>query len=64
MGFLVNCAQRKNTGISRLCQDLGAIRKFILVPKGWSLTEEDARDLDKWVEAIHADTGNVYTRSP
>lgn len=58
MGFLVNCAQRKkNTGISRLCQDLGAIRKFILVPKGWSLTEEDARDLDKWVEAIHADTG-------
>lgn len=58
MGFLVNCAQRKkNTGISRLCQDLGAIRKFILVPKGWSLTEADARDITKWQEAIQADLG-------
>ena len=44
MAFEVRCGQRKkNTGVSQLCQDLGAIRKFILVPKGWTISEEDAR---------------------
>jgi len=58
MAFEVNCGQRKkNTGVSQLCQDLGAIRKFILVPKGWTISEEDARDYEKWQEAIQADLG-------
>lgn len=58
MAFEVRCGQRKkNTGVSQLCQDLGAIRKFILVPKGWTISEEDARDYEKWQEAIQADLG-------
>ena len=58
MAFEVKCGQRKkNTGVSQLCQDLGAIRKFILVPKGWTISEEDARDYEKWQEAIQADLG-------
>lgn len=58
MGFLVNCASRKkNTGVSKLCQDLGAIRKFILVPRGWTIPEADARDIAKWEAAIHAELG-------
>ena len=58
MAFEVKCGQRKkNTGVSQLCQDLGAIRKFILVPKGWTISEEDARDCEKWQEAIQADLG-------
>lgn len=58
MGFLVNCASRKkNTGVSKLCQDLGAIRKFILVPRGWTIPEADARDYEKWQEAIQAGIG-------
>ena len=58
MAFEVRCGQRKkNTGVSQLCQDLGAIRKFILVPKGWTISEEDARDFEKWQEAIQADLG-------
>lgn len=58
MGFLVNCASRKkNTGVSKLCQDLGAIRKFILVPRGWTIPEADARDITKWEAAIHAELG-------
>ena len=58
MAFEVKCGQRKkNTGVSQLCQDLGAIRKFILVPKGWTISEEDARDYGKWQEAIQADLG-------
>lgn len=58
MGFLVNCASRKkNTGVSRLCQDLGAIRKFILVPRGWTIPEADARVIAKWEAAIHAELG-------
>lgn len=58
MAFEVSCGQRKkNTGVSQLCQDLGAIRKFILVPKGWTISEKDARDYEKWQEAIQADLG-------
>lgn len=58
MAFEVKCGRRKkNTGVSQLCQDLGAIRKFILVPKGWTISEEDARDYEKWQEAIQADLG-------
>lgn len=58
MAFEVRCGQRKkNTGVSQLCQDLGAIRKFILVPKGWTISEKDARDYEKWQEAIQADLG-------
>ena len=58
MAFEVRCGKRKkNTGGSQLCQDLGAIRKFILVPKGWTISEEDARDYEKWQEAIQADLG-------
>ena len=55
-GFLVNCAARKkNTGLSSLCQDLSNTRKFILVPKGWSLPEAAARLLANWTDGIHAE---------
>jgi hypothetical protein len=58
MAFFVNCAQRKkNTGLSSLCQDLSNTRKFILVPKGWSLTEAEARDMAEWTDGIHAEVG-------
>lgn len=51
----MNCASNKrNTGVSSLCQDLGAIRKFILVPRGWTMPEADARDITKWEAAIEA----------
>jgi hypothetical protein len=56
MGFYVNCAsRRKNTGISRRCQDLGPIAGFILTPYGWSDTEANAKLKATYDTGISAD---------
>lgn len=66
MPFYVNCAsRRKNTGISRRCQDLGPIGGGILAPYGWSETESNAKLKATFETAIHADPADrIYPLPP
>jgi hypothetical protein len=44
MKFYVNCnSEVKNTGVSRLCSDMGPIAGYILTPLDFSMTEADAK---------------------
>lgn len=56
MGFEINCqSRRKNTGIEKLCQDIGPIAGYILTPPDFSITEEEAKDIATWQNFIKAD---------
>lgn len=64
--FNINCAaRRKNTGINRLCQDLGPIAGFMLTPYNWEKSQTDIINKDTFDEAIHADAvDRVYPFPP
>ncbi len=64
--FDINCAaKRKNTGINRLCQDLGPIAGFMLTPYNWEKSQDDIVLEATFNTAIHADVDErIYPFPP
>jgi hypothetical protein len=54
MAFEINCKEnRKNTGVQDFCKDIGVFVKFKITPPNFEMSEADAKDETKWLEAIH-----------
>jgi hypothetical protein len=61
--FAINCAaNEKNTGLSKLCQDIGTIVGYIVCPANYEIdTAVNAKLLATWTTAIQAAKGDrVY----